>query len=249
MSMSCFLHVLNGKNLIDKVALGSRLGIGLLRYTSPMLRPAFASITAAFMLVGCATDPTGASFVTVPHARYDEAFDLACTVARAEGLVPEISDRRTGTIETKPRLAGSVMEPWEWTDLTTGDVVEGTLALERRRARFEFVPTGFRPEPPQGTVPLAGPVLPGSSRGEGADVEKLTVDLELRVTVSVERQFRPGFQRSSWTCSLGSFYKDVSIVDDPRAPRDLSMWTAVARDERFERLLIDRIAQQLVVAK
>jgi hypothetical protein len=48
---------------------------------------------------------------------------------------------------------------------------------------------------------------------------------------------------------LGSFYKDVSIVDDPRAPRDLSMWTAVARDERFERLLIDRIAQQLVLAK
>lgn len=194
---------------------------------------------------GCASDSKGPDFLPVAQDRYDLVFDAACEVARSEGLVPEITDRRAGSIETQARTAGSVIEPWAWKDLTASEVVEGTFGFERRRARFEFVPAGFKPVPPEGTSPLAGPVLPGSERGTGADVARSRNDLELRVSVSIERQFRPGYQGPAYTRSLGTFATDVTVKDDPRAPRDRSLWTPVARDERLERLLLERIAARL----
>ena len=196
-------------------------------------------------MAGCATVSEGPEFIPVSHDTYERAFDAACAVAREEGLVPEITDRRAGSIETQPRTAGSLLEPWAWQDLTASEVLEGTFGFERRRARFEFIPAGFRPVPPEATAPLAGPILPGSTRGSGADVASTTGDLELRVSVSVERQFRPGYQGPAYTRSLGSFSTDVTAKDDPRAPRDLSMWTPIARDERLERLLLARIEARL----
>jgi hypothetical protein len=88
-------------------------------------------------------------------------------------------------------------------------------------------------------------VLPGSSRGTGTDIPNAIGDLELRVSVSVERQFRPGYQGPAYTRSLGRFSTDVTTKDDPLAPRDRSNWTPIARDERLERVLIDRIAAKL----
>jgi hypothetical protein len=203
------------------------------------------ALWATVFATGCASVSEGPEFVPVHQGSYERAFDAACAVAREEGLIPEITDRRAGSIETQPRTAGSLLEPWAWQDLTASEVVEGTFGFERRRARFEFVPAGFRPIPPEATAPLAGPILPGSSRGTGADVASATGDLELRVSVSVERQFRPGYQGPAYTRSLGSFSTDVTRKDDPRAPRDLSMWTPIARDERLERLLLERVAAKL----
>jgi hypothetical protein len=203
------------------------------------------ALPAMLLATGCATVTEGPEFVPVQQGSYERAFDAACAVAREEGLIPEITDRRAGSIETQPRTAGSLLEPWAWQDLTASEVVEGTFGFERRRARFEFVPAGFRPIPPEATAPLAGPILPGSSRGTGADVASATGDLELRVSVSVERQFRPGYQGPAYTRSLGSFSTDVTRKDDPRAPRDLSMWTPISRDERLERILLERVAAKL----
>jgi hypothetical protein len=141
-----------------------------------------------------------------------------------------------------------VIEPWAWGEMTADDVVEGTFGFERRRARFEFVPAGFRPTAPEGTAPLAGPILPGSERGQGSDVARATGELEVRVSVSVERQFRPGYQGGAYTRALGSYSRDTTMKDDPTTPRDRSTWTAVARDERMERTLIDRLAKRLADA-
>lgn len=212
-----------------------------------MLRaPATAFLLAA--AAGCASAPEGPALLAVPRARYEQAFDAACSVAREEGLAPEISDRRTGSIETSPRLAGSIVEPWAWRDLTASEVVEATFGFERRRARFEFVPAEFRPASPEGTAPLAGAILPGSERGKGADVAGTAEALELRVSVSVERQFRPGYQGGAYTRALSSYATDVTARDDGLAPRDRSSWTPVARDERLERLLVSRIAERLAQA-
>ncbi|MFM7261876.1 MAG: hypothetical protein ACKO3W_14880 [bacterium] len=228
---------------------------------------AIACAGAVWLLGGCATESNGPDFLPVASSQYERVFDAACEVARGEGLIPEITDRRAGSIETQPRIAGSALEPWAWQDLTASEVVEGTFGFERRRARFEFVPAGFRPVPPEGTSPLAGPVLPGSSRGSGADVmqpqgdrrqgdqkqgdqkqgDQKQGELELRVSVSVERQFRPGYQGPAYTRALGSFATDVTVKDDPRALRDRSLWTPVARDERLERLLLERIAARVAV--
>lgn len=211
-----------------------------------------ALILATALTGGCAGPADGPTFLTVPRAQYQMAFDAACDVARAEGLVPELADRQAGAVSTGPLHAGSLLEPWAWPDLTASDVIEGTFGFERRRAHFEFVPTGFKPAAPQGTGPLAGAVLPGSERGTGTDLSRTDITrtdgsgdgaLELRVTVSVERQFRPGYQGPAYTRALGSYWRDTTEGDG--AEDSESTWTPIARDERFERLLLARISEKV----
>ncbi|MEY4118137.1 MAG: hypothetical protein RLZZ116_1465 [Planctomycetota bacterium] len=211
-----------------------------------------ALILATALTGGCAGPADGPTFLNVPRAQYQMAFDAACDVARAEGLVPELADRQAGAVSTGPLHAGSLLEPWAWPDLTASDVIEGTFGFERRRAHFEFVPTGFKPAAPQGTGPLAGAVLPGSERGTGTDLSRTDLSradgsgdgaLELRVTVSVERQFRPGYQGPAYTRALGSYWRDTTEGDG--AEDSESTWTPIARDERFERLLLARIAAKV----
>jgi hypothetical protein len=223
----------------------------------------------AAVLCGCASsglDTSGPSYLTLSRAQYEQVFLAACEVARSEGLAPEMTDRQTGTITTGPRSAGSVMEPWTWQQLTANDVVAGTFGFERRRATFEFVPVGFTPQPTAqsaGAAPLAGAILPGSERGQGASLPsglgaggaEGEGTLELRVSVSVERQFRPGYQGTPYTRALGSFSRDVTDEKDSRGNtggdpvvRDRANWTPVARDERLERELIAQIQRRMQAA-
>jgi len=234
----------------------STLSRSVSRLSGPARRRAAgvcAAILAVLPVVGCASSPSGPSYLSVPHAQYERAFDAACAAARDEGFVPEVVDRNAGAIESAPKFAGSAIEPWTWGEMTAGDVVEGTFGFERRRARFEFVPAGFRPAAPEGTAPLAGPILPGSERGKRSDLTRAAGDLEVgdlevRVSVSVERQFRPGYQGGAYTRALGSYSRDTTTKDDPTTPRDRSTWTAVARDERMERALIERMSKLLAEA-
>jgi hypothetical protein len=233
-------------------------------------RSAWRTIAAAVSVIGsiglasCASDPGGPAVLGISGDRYAQAFEAACDAARAEGLVPEVVDRRAGTIETAPRFGGSLVEPWTWGEGTADDILSGTFGFERRRARFEFVPAGFRAASleagVQSAAPLVGPVLPGSERGVGSDIEayaagatdtgaEQSVDakgaLEVRVAVSVERRFRPGYQGSAYTRALGSFWRDTTVEDDGSLPRDRSLWTPVARDERLERALLERVRRSL----
>lgn len=205
----------------------------------------FAAVGLLFAGGGCATGSAGPEVLTVPRAQYQRAFDAACTAARLEGLVPELADRESGLVSTAPRLAGSALEPWKWGELTASDIIEGTFGFERRRAHFEFVPVGFNPSTSQPTAPLAGAALPGAERvasrpasGDGP--------LELRVSVSVERQFREGYQGPAYTRALGSYWRDATAEGKPSGD---PTWTPIARDERFERLLLARVAELLSEAK
>lgn len=209
------------------------------------------SMLAFGLACGCATverpapGESGPAFVPVARGDYEAAVEAACSVVRAQGFVPALVDRGAGTIETEPKAAGSLAEPWTWRDHTGSELVEGTLSFERRRVRFEFVPSGFAPVRSDSAAPLAGPVLPGSGRGTGAAIDEIDGELELRVAVSVERQFRPGLQRNTWTRAVGGYARDTTVPDDGRAPRDLSAWTPIARDERLERLLLARVREEL----
>lgn len=205
------------------------------------------ALCAAFLTAGgCASSGGGPEYLTLSRAQYQQAFDAACQAARGEGLVPELVDRQSGLVSTAPRLAGSALEPWKWGDLTATDIVEGTFGFERRRAHFEFVPAGFSPSAPQPTAPLAGAVLPGAERGAPTDLEKGDGPLELRVSVSVERQFRAGYQGPAYTRALGGYWRDATA--EGKDGGDPS-WTPIARDERFERLLLSRVAEILASAK
>ena len=226
---------------------------------------AFAGLVALTNLCSCAPDPGGASYLELEGARYAEVLTIACEVLREEGLDPESVDERTGRIESSPRFAPSLFEPWGFGEVTAAEAVEGTFAFERRRARVEFMPVAVSVAPasaPTGSVPtgsvdagapLVGPILPGADRTGPADLaEALAMAevgaLEMRVTVSVERQFRPGKQSSPYTRALGGFARDTTVADEPGTPRDRSVWTPVARDERLERALVEAIARRVSAA-
>lgn len=237
---------------MTRAAVSDALGYTRAMRSIARISALLALILATAVTGGCAGTAEGPSVVSVPRAQYQLAFDAACEVARSEGLVPELTDRQAGAASTGPLHAGSLLEPWAWPDLTASDVIEGTFGFERRRAHFEFVPTGFTPLAPQGTAPLAGAVLPGSERGTGTDLSRPDGmgdgPLELRVSVSVERQFRPGYQGPAYTRALGSYWRDATEADARKGDdRDAAAptWTPIARDERFERLLLARIAERL----
>ncbi|MFM1824243.1 MAG: hypothetical protein RI967_2509, partial [Planctomycetota bacterium] len=169
-----------------------------------------AGLAAVTGLCGCASDPTGASYLELEGDRYAEVLSIACEVLREEGLDPESVDERTGRIESAPRFAPSLFEPWGYGEVTAAEAVEGTFAFERRRARVEFMPVAASVSQVSADTgaPLVGPILPGADRTGPADLaEALATEragaLEMRVTVSVERQFRPGKQSSPYTRALG----------------------------------------------
>jgi hypothetical protein len=201
-------------------------------------------------LCGCASTPVGPGHLAVEGDRYEDAFAAACEVLRAQGLAPEVVDGRTGRIETGPRYAPSLVEPWGWGEVTASEALEGTLAFERRRARVEFMSAAGGPLAPDAAAPLVGPLLPGADREGPADLAESLARtpveaLEMRVTVSVERQFRPGKQSSPYTRAFGGYARDVTTPDPPGAPRDRSVWTPVARDERLERAIVAEIERRL----
>ena len=64
--------------------------------------------------------------------------------------------------------------------------------------------------------------------------------------MSVERQFRAGYQGPAYTRALGSYWRDASAEGKPSGD---PTWTPIARDERLERLLLARVAETLAATK
>lgn len=204
-------------------------------------------------LGGCAAETQGRSYLELAPARYEAAFGAACEVLRSEGMSPQVADRGVGRIETDPRSAPSLFEPWAWGEVTAEEAVEGTFGFERRRVLVEFMRVGETPALGDPSAPLVGPSLPGAERGASVPVEldsahdratSGAAPIEMRVTVSVERRFKPGRQTSAYTRALGGYAVDVTL-DPTDAPRDRSVWTPVARDERLERLIVEEVRRRL----
>ena len=121
-------------------------------------------------LAGCTV--SGPDRLEIEGRQYPAAYDAALEATRRAGMPAIVSDRAGGAIEGRPRLAGSVVEPWR-VDNSSGDQwVENTLHKQRRRVRFEFLPVDFASPEPSGEDDLLGPPLPGS----GEDLVR-TVDL------------------------------------------------------------------------
>jgi hypothetical protein len=164
----------------------------------------------------------------------------------------ELVDRDGGVIETRAKVDGSLLEPWDWPRGEAGAGLESTLAFQRRRMRFEFLPAGFRPRIPGDDEQLLGPRVPGSITDGSSgtiDLTRLDEPVEVRVWVWTERAFTPGLQRSAWTFSQTSFYsnplKDRPIGDG--TTRDRSIWTPLARDPVMEADVLAELRRRLVV--
>ena len=189
---------------------------------------------------GCATSQ-GPDVLSIDSDSYSDAFDAAVEAVRVAGLPPTVRDRRSGLIETEPRFAGSVIEPWRNDNASFTQSIENTITFQRRRARFEFAPVLFQPDQPA-DAPLTGPDLLGTQDAE-VDLSRYIGALELRVWVYVERSYTPGLRRSTWTRAKTTRTRIVPAEDTEAPPAQF--WTPVHRDEAFERRLLAAVQSAL----
>ncbi len=192
------------------------------------------------MLSGCATSQ-GPAFLTIQAEAYADAFDAAVEAAAEAGLTPTVRDRRNGVIETEPRIAGSFLEPWRTDNASFAQAMENMITFQRRRARFEFTPAGFRPREPA-EAPLTGPDLFAQHEAD-VDLSRLAGPLELRVWVYVERAYSPGLRRSTWTRARTTRTRIIPAEDEEALPS--RYWTPVHRDDAYERRLLAAVERAL----
>lgn len=220
--------------------------MNLYRYKS--IHPSARTIiTIALLFIcligsGCATSE-GPEFLTINAATYHHAFDVTVEAARKAGFTPTAKDRRSGIIETDPTMSGSLIDPWQGGISSWDQAVQNTISHQRRRARFEFVPVGFKP----------------TNQSEGAanepdlfDLDQMDLDLtratgsiELRVWVYIERAHAPGRRRSTWTRSRSTRMKVIPVNKNEK-PVPNQYWTPVERDQAFERRLLAAINDALI---
>jgi hypothetical protein len=182
--------------------------------------------------------------VDLDRSEYDRAFDAALEVARRDGLEPVVVDRSLGVIETTPRAAGSLLEPWRTDNDGLRESVAHTVNFERRRARFEFVPEPFELPMPQPASPSPGAALPGSDRAEGrVDLIAWKGPIQLRTWVMLDREFIPNQQIGRWTLGESRVSQDPTQVQDRRdsSSRTDARWTPIGRDVQYERRLTEGI--------
>lgn len=208
---------------------------------------AFGLLVLMSALGGCST--AGPDRLEITGPQYDAAYDAALEATRRAGMPAIVSDRAGGAIEGRPRLAGSVLEPWRVDNVSGEQWVESSLHKQRRRVRFEFLPIDFASPEPAGEGVLLGPPLPGS----GEDLVR-TVDLggfdgpiEIRAWVWVEREQLPEVRRSTWT-RRGRTYSTnpmETVEPDDGTTRSSGVWTPVGRDAAMERRLLAEVKSAL----
>ncbi|MHC4414190.1 MAG: hypothetical protein ACYS0G_02780 [Planctomycetota bacterium] len=193
------------------------------------------------LLTGCAAS-SGPEFLRIDSSAYHEAFEAALEAGRAHGLPPTLRDRRRGVIETEPRIAGSILEPWRGGNASLGQTMENTIAFQRQRARFEFTAVGFHP-PAAGDEPVSGPDTLATTT-PGIDLSTYDGELELRVSVQVERAYAPGIRRSTWSRANTTRTTIISPAAGGE-PLPSLFWTPVTRDPAFERRLLAAVDRRL----
>ena len=206
--------------------------------------PSFLLLLVVGLLGACQS--TGPGALEIPADRYDVAFDAAREATRQVGMPSLLADRTGGIIESRPRLAGSVMEPWRL-DNSGSQWVTNTLHKQRRRVRFEFLPIDFSPVDPTGAEELVGAPLPGSAEEiiRSVDLDTFDGPIEIRVWVWIEREQGQELRRNSWT-RVGRSYTTnplETVTPDDGTTRSRSTWTPVERDIAMERRLLAEVKE------
>jgi len=168
-------------------------------------------------LVGCQKQITQIdSPLPVASQDYQIAFDATVEALRELNFIVDRQDRRFGVITTRPRIAGSIFEPWQADNNSLEQVGENTMNHRRRIVRVEM-----------------------------AQVET-TGDYTLDVEVLVEQQQRSSqqlhtaatrqisFRGRSGGTRLGELSRDVEVF-----------WRQVGRDELMENRILGLIQSRL----
>jgi hypothetical protein len=190
---------------------------------------------------GCVSTSTGPGVLLIESSNYAAAFDAAASVASADGMKPTVMNRRSGYIHTHPAAAGSIVEPWKPKASSARQALENTMTLQRRTARFEFRPVGVEELPNTNVGELRGPAL---LSGSGIDLTTYEGPIEVRVWVYVDRQYKRGIRRGTWSLSTETVTKELP-ADSRWEQTPPTFWVPMARDVARERALLAVVESQL----
>lgn len=191
---------------------------------------------------GCASTSDGPGVLLIDSSNYATAFDAAASVARADGMKPAVMDRRGGYIHTDPASAGSIVEPWKPKASSPRQALENTMTLQRRTARFEFRPAGIEELLHTEEGELSGPTLLSDS---GIDLTTYVGPIEIRVWVYVDRMYKRGIRRGTWTLSTETVSKEIPA--DARWEQSPTwFWTPMTRDVARERAMLANVEARLL---
>lgn len=204
----------------------------------PLARTFVCLLLGMPTVTGCRTNEVP-SVVVLDRSEYARSFDAAVETLRDAGMTTAVRDREGGLIETEPRRAGTLLEPWRGDNAGLGQAAENTIATHRRRVRFEFVSTEFAPSEPSADEVLRGPDIDSAQGRAATPLTAPGAPIEMRIWVDLEQSFTPNVRRFLWTRELTTQAFEVNVPIDPREGVEVeSLWTPVGRDEAYERRLM-----------
>lgn len=187
----------------------------------------FAHFLLASVLSGCATIPASPD-VGIPAGQYAAAFQAAKDAVRDYQFELDRVDAEGGVITTHTRGSSGLATPWLPHTDSGGGAWRGLVQRERRRVEVVFWPAGAEPacDGTSGAHSSAVALRPPLDQGAA---------MTARVSVFVERVYRPGRRVDATSVRLSSFASDPEL-------KELGLEPAFAVVDRPDPSLQSRIA-------
>lgn len=192
------------------------------------------AIAAAASIGGCATPLAPQGTATVERADYQAAFDRTRDALVDLGFTLNRVDAAAGVVTTDPLIGRGAFGPWQRQQHTLGAEVADALHAQSRSVRVEFLPAAAA-----SAVPTDAPrsqIDQGPEPTVVAELGSPSSPLIARVTVLVERRYRPG------TRPQVADVLRTTRAYDPMLNADRQFDVVIRRDEELERAIAGRIA-------
>ena len=193
------------------------------------------------VMVGCAAR-TGqvANPIAITTGEYDRVFDASVETLRQMKFTVDRQDRRFGVISTRPRIASSVLEPWETDHARPGQMVQATLNHERRIVRVFIKPAGAESAGAAENDSEQATATAEDGAADQGDAMRDVAAYRLRVKVVVERRQIPQVQPSAASVTTLEFVRGRSAAHGTLTETGYrqAFWRPIGRDELMEKRLV-----------
>ena len=195
-----------------------------------MRASAFLVLIYALALAGCASPPNNAGIAAIESGAYGTAFDHARETLIDLGFTLNRVDASAGVLTTEPLSATGLAAPWERQQASLAGEFADAVHPQSRSVRIEFVPAATLDAIPS-----------DRSRNQlSAHTNRHRVDrsqpLAARVTVLIERTYRPGLRPQ-----IADVVRSRRSID-PRSEAGREFNVVIQRDADLERVIADRIS-------